>query len=463
MNFKQTLLAGAVAVSLGFVSSGAYALQEGEPNAEAQARAEARAAQRSFAERQRQTDNIDVGFRIPSPDEVERARDSRRNQAASEQVGRRIMQAFELYEEEDIPGAINILEGINTRTEYDTAYVNRFLGNLYAAGERAQDAINRLEQAIAPDILGFNDQEAAMLLVANLHLQEENFQQAVENYRRWIQFTGRMDPDVFVRMANAHMQMENYAQVVPLARKARHYQMEPNRNPYILQFASLYELQRMDESIEVLEEAVQAIPTEERWWAQLGMLYFQQERSDEALATMDLAYRAGFLSQQNDFRALAQMFSNNMIPYRAAEVLRRHLESDDIDKTARNYSIAASAYHSAREFEQANEMYVLAAENAESREDRHDYHRRRGNSLLLADNYAEAARAFNAALETAESDDDGLGRVYMSLAEAYFYTERYTDAVRAAERAARYSDQRRNAESWANYIRETAERRGVDI
>lgn len=463
MSFKQTLLAAAVAVGLGFSVQGVHAQQEGETSAEEQARAEARAAEASFIQRQRQTDNIDVGFAIPSEQEVQRARDTRRNQAASETVGRRIMQAFELYEEDDIPGAISLLEEINTRTEYDTAYVNRFLGNLYAANDQASEAIRRLEQAVQADILGFNDHEAAMILLANLHLQEENFAEAIEGYRNWLQFAGEMDADVFVRMANAHLQLEQYESVANLARKARHYQMEPNRNPYILEFASLYELQRVDEAIDVLEEAVQAIPSEERWWSQLGMLYFQQEQSDKALATMDLAYRAGFLSQQNDFRALAQMYTNNMIPFRAAEVLRRHMESGDIEQSARNYSIAASAYHTAREFERANDMYVLAAENADTRSDRHDYHRRRGNSLLLADNYADAARAFNAALESAADGDDSLGRVYMSLAEAYFYEERYNDAVRAAERAARYSDQRRNAESWASYIRETASRRGVDL
>ncbi|MCL4409385.1 tetratricopeptide repeat protein [Aliidiomarina maris] len=460
MTFKYAIIAGAVALGLGLssLSSTVYAQEE-----MSQEEVQQQERQEAFVDRQRRTDNIDIGFRIPSPSEVQQARDSRRNQAASERIGRRIMQAFEAYEEDDIPGAIEILEGASPRGDYDVAYVNRFLGNMYAANEQPERALSTLQQAVDLDILGFSDQAAAMLLLANLNLQEENYSDALRYYQRWIQFTGELDPDVFVRMSNSHLELNNYEQVIPLARKALHYMREPNRNPFVLQVAAFFELQRTADAIRVLEEGVQTLPTEKRWWAQLGMLYFQEEQYDRGLATLELAYLAGFLEQQNDFRALAQMYSNNMIPYRAAEVMRRHLESGDIESSGRNWSIAASSYHAAREFNRANDMYLQAVEATDSRQERHDYHRRRGNSLLLASNYVEATRAFTAAIETAASGDSSIGRVYMSLAEAHFYNERYAEAVRAAENAARYSDQRRNAESWANYIRSTAERRGVSL
>lgn len=460
MNLKYTIIAGAIALGLGFgtYSNTAFALEElSEEEVQQQERLEA------FIERQRRTDDIDIGFNIPSQSEVQERRDGRRNQAASERVGRRIMQAFELYEEEDIEGAIETLEGATTRSNYDRAYVNRFLGNMYAANEQPEEAIRLLNEAVELNILGFNDHAASILLLANLQLQEEKHDDALRNFQRWIEFTGEIDPDVFVRMANAHLQQENYEQVIPFARKALHYMRDPHRNPYVLQVAAFFEMQQTADAIRVLEEGVQVLPQEKRWWAQLGMLYFQEEQYDNGLATLELAYLAGFLEQQNDFRALAQMYSNNLIPYRAAEVMQRHLEAGDIERSPRNWSIAASSFHSAREFRRANEMYLKAAEAADTDSERHDFHRRRGNSLLLASAYQEATSAFNAAIETARSGDDNLGRVYMSLAEAHFYNGRYADAIRAAENAARYSDQRRNAESWASYIRSTAERRGVDL
>lgn len=458
MIFKHAIIAGAVVFALGLASPSSA--QEGEMTA---AEVEQQAQEEAFMTRARRTDDIDIGFDYPTPAEADERRNNRRNQTASERVGRRIMRALEHYEEDDIVGAIEELEDINPRGDYDTAYVNRFLGNMYAGNDQTEDAIRLMRQAVEADILGYNDQAASLILVANLMLQEERYEEALDFYQRWIQFTGEMDSDVFIRMSSAHMELGNFDQVIPLAQKGLHYMPEPNRNPYVLQVAAYFETQQIQNAIGVLEEGVQILPDEHRWWSQLGMLYLQEEEYDKGLATMELAYLAGFLEQQNDYRALAQMYSNSLIPYRAAEVLRRHLEAGDIDGTDRNWSIAASSYHAAREFTLANEMYVQAVEAATERSERHDYHRRRGNSLLLGSEYAEATRAYNAALETAAQGDDRLGRVYMSLAEAHFYNERYRDAVRAAENAARYSDQRRNAESWGQYIRLTAERRGVDI
>lgn len=458
MIFKHAIIAGAIVFALGLASPSSA--QEGEMSA---AEVEQQAQQEAFISRARRTDDIDIGFDYPTPEEADQRRTSRRNQTASERIGRRIMRAFEYYEEDDIDSAIEELEDASPRDGYDTAYVNRFLGNLYAGNDQTEDAIRLLTQAVEADVLGYNDQAASLVLVANLMLQEERYEEALDYYQRWIQFTGEMDPDVFIRMASAYIELENYEQVIPFAQKGLHYMPEPNRNPYVLQVAAYFETGQVQNAIRVLEEGIQVLPEEHRWWSQLGMLYLQEEEYDKGLATMELAYLAGFLEQQNDFRALAQMYSNSMIPYRAAEVMRRHLESGDIEQTGRNWSIAASSYHAAREFDRANEMYVQAAEAATDRSDRHDYHRRRGNSLLLGSQYAEATRAFNAAIESAAQGDENLGRVYMSLAEAHFYNERYRDAVRAAENAARYSDQRRNAQSWEQYIRLTAERRGVDI
>lgn len=456
MSFRFAVIASAVALSLGLAVAPAKAQEQSEQE-------QAQQQRESFIERQRRTDNIDIGFAIPTADQVQARRDARRNRAASERIGRRVMNAFSLYEEDDIQGAIRELEAASPRDPYDVAYVNRFLGNFYAFDERADRAIELLQGAVDADILGFSDQAQAMLLLANLNLQEENYEQALNYYEEWLKFAGNMDPDVFVRMSNAHLELGNHEQVIPFARKALHYMQQPNRNPYVLQVAALFELERIGQAVEVLEEGIQVLPEEKRWWAQLGMLYFQEEEYEKALATMELAYLAGFLEQQNDFRALAQMYSNSLIPYRAAEVLRRHLESGDIEQTARNYSIAASAYHAAREFSRANQLYVQAIDATSDRSEQSDFHRRRGASLLLASEYPEAARAFQAAVETAPQGDSNLGRVYMSLAEAHFYNERYQAALNAAQRAQGFSDQRRNAESWGQYIRMTAERRGVDL
>lgn len=449
MTLKHALITGAVLLGLGLASPAqVYAQEEDESE---------------LPETVGRSVNYDIGFDVPSEEEVQERKDNRRSEAVSERVGRVLMEAFELYEEEDIEGAIEALGEASPRSDYDRAYIGRFMGNLMASNDQSEEALENIQTAVDLDVLNFNDHAASIKLLADLNIQEGNHAEALQYYQDWIQFSGQMESEVFVRMASAHLELENYEEVIPLARQALDLMEEPGRNPYILQVAALYETQQIEEAIQVLEEGLNVLPGEENWWTQLGMFYLLEERTEKALATMEIAYLAGFIEEENNFRALVQMYSNELLPFKAAETMRKHVEEGDIEGTARNLSISASSYHAAREFEDSAEMYSRAIEATEDREDQERFYRRRGEALLLAGNYGEAASAFRNALELLPSDSSDGGRLYMSLAEALFYDESYQEAYDAAMEAAEYSDQRRNAESWANYIDTTAERRGVDL
>lgn len=410
--------------------------------------------------------SVDVGFTIPTQEEVQRARDNRRNQALGERQARAVMDAFELYEEGDIMGAISVLQGINARSDYDRAYVARFLGTMYASLEddqaQPQRAIEHLEAAVRPDLLSWSDQRQSLQLLANLYLMVEQYQDALTKFREYLQFTGEWDPDVLVRMASANMELQNYSDVIPFARKAIEHYDEPNRNPYVLQIAAFYEAGEIAEAVKVLEAGIQVLPGEEGWWSQLGMFYMLEEDYEKALATMSVAYQAGFLDRSSHYRALSQLYSNNGVPFHSGEIMKRYIDNGEIEETSSNWANAARAYRNAREFARAAEAFAKAAEVAEPGDDLAGYYRQQGSALLQAERYRDAAAPLQRAIDALPSGEDA-GNLYMSLAEAYFYSNQYRQAHRAAIRATEYSSTRRNASSWAEFIKSTAERRGVDI
>ncbi|RTE85995.1 MULTISPECIES: tetratricopeptide repeat protein [Gammaproteobacteria] len=409
----------------------------------------------------------DVGFTIPTQEEVEAFKEARRTHALGDRLARAVVEAFELYEAEDIPGAITVLEEVEPRTDYERAYVNRFLGTMYAAlpEEQAQPekALEMLQEAVGYDMLSFADQSASLQLLGNLQLQEERYEDSLQTMQTYLQFTGEWDADILFRMAAAHMELKNFDSVVAFARKANEHYAEPNRNPYVLMVGAYYEQNDIPNAIGVLEDGINAIPSETRWWSQLGAFYALNEQNDKALQTLAIAYDAGYLERSSDFRYLVQMFSNARIPYHAATVMTRHLESGDIDESQSNWASAARSYYTAREFEQAAETYSKAIELAEDTQDRVGYYRAQGDAYALAEEYRNAARSFQAALDLGPEDDSTTGRIYMSLAEAHFYSRQYRQALNAMENATRYSATRRNAESWIGFIRQTASNRGVDL
>ncbi|WP_244441614.1 tetratricopeptide repeat protein [Pseudidiomarina atlantica] len=403
----------------------------------------------------------DINYNLPSAEQIEARKNNRSNRTVSERIGRRIMNAYELYsEQEDIQGAIAVLEELDPSDEYDVAYVNRFLGNLYAANDQIEDAMTRTRQAAEADVLGWNDQAAALKLAADISLQLENYRDALKYYNQWLQFTGEADPDVFLRIANSFYELKQYDKIIQAADMAIANYEEPNKNPYVLKVASYYERKMYSDAIDVLEAGLAIMPTEKTWWSQLGMMYMLEEKIDKALQTLEIAYLAGYLDKESQIKAVIQLYANNGIPFDAAELMVKHLEAGDVEKTARHYYSAASNYEMAREYARAADLYQLAADLETDRAEKANYFRRKGTAHLRAEEYAEAASAYLKALDFGYSEP---GDVYMSLTEAYFYQDKFSEALKYVKEAQQYSEQRRNARSWESYIRSKASNRGISL
>ncbi|WP_113906494.1 tetratricopeptide repeat protein [Aliidiomarina celeris] len=411
--------------------------------------------------------SADVGFTIPTEEEVAAARENRRSYALGERLGRAVVTAFEQYEEELIRDAIATLESVTPRTEYEEAYIGRFLGTMWASLPEEEADMDRatdlLEAAVEKDVLSYSDQMSSLQLLGNLYLQAERYEDAISAFRRYLQFRGVWEPDVLFRMAVGYMELKDFPRVITHARKAIENYETPNHNPYVLMIGAYFEQEDIPNAIAVLEEGIQEIPTQIRWWSQLGAFYALNEQLDKSLSTLAIAYDAGYLDRSADFRYLVQMYANKNIPFYAAEVMERHMNNGDIDETPQYWASTARNFYTAREFERAGDVYNKAIALAETDEDRLGYYRSQGDSYVLAEEYRRAAASFQAALDIGTTDNDLMGRLYMSLAEAYFNSNQYRSAINAMRNATRYDATRRNAESWMEYIRQTAERRGVNL
>lgn len=406
----------------------------------------------------------DLGVQIPSKETVEAQKKDRKNQAAGQSTGRAIMDAFELYEQEQLQEALAILEEEYPELEqgtYDRAYMGRFLGTLYAQDEQIDRALSILKNSVDQDVLGWNDHAAALKLVGQLALQEEQYEMSISYLKDWLQFTGKLDPQILMFIANAHYQLKEYAEIVPFAREALLRSDKADKNIYTLLMASYYERKMYPKAIDILEEGLNKLPEVTTWWPQLAQFYMIEENLEKALSTMEVAYLAGYLKEENQYKMLVQLYDNEGIPYKAATVMAKHIDSGDIDATADNFATVANSYHRAKEHADAVRWYKRASDATDDAEDKGEYLRKQGTLLMLDEQYIAATEPLREALDYLEGRDEG--RVYMSLAEAFFYGGEYRQAMRYVNRAAEYDGQRRSARSWKGYIQSTAKRKGVNL
>ena len=382
----------------------------------------------------------------------------RPTQLVGPKVGKKVAKAFEAYTADDIDGALVILKDINSKKDYDKAYVARFIAVMYATkGDNEKEAISYLKKAVEPDILNEGDHGDALKLLGDLQMQTKDYKGALGNFHAWMKFTGKDDGNTWVKIAQAHYELKQLDKmIVPADKAIAAFGDKPNKNPYVLKLTSYYERKQYKEAIKVLETVILIFPENKTWWTQLPMFYLLVEDHPKAVQTLDLAYKQGFLDKESQIKTLANLYSSAETPYKAARLLEKHMTSGLVKRDDKNLSTLANAWHAAQHVGIAAKYYgELAKMTGEAK-----HYRKQGILLKQDEQFSKAIVALNKALDIGVKNK---GRIYMSIAESYFYLEKYKPAYAAMKKAMKDPKSRKSAKSWLGFIADTAKRKNVSI
>lgn len=378
----------------------------------------------------------------------------KRTKIVGPSVGKKVQKAFEAYSEDRIDDALTILLEIETSKAYDRAYLDRFIANMYATkgGTDSKKALPYLYSSIKDEELNEKEHADTVKLLADLQMQEKEYKGALENYALWMDTTCKEDANTYVKIAQAHYELKELDKMIAPSDKAIALFKEPNQNPYILKLTSYYERKQYKNSVKVLEDVIEIFPENKQWWTQLGMFYMLVEDYEKALYTLDTAYQQGFLTKETEIKTLANLYATNDVPYRSAKLLEKYIDSGLIARTDSNMFSMANAFHAAQEVKEAAKYFGETAKLSNNPK----HYRRQGMLLQQSEQYDAATVALQKAIDLGIENS---GRVYMTMAEAYFYQEKYPQATKAIKKAQEDPKTRKAARAWASYIADTAERK----
>jgi len=279
----------------------------------------------------------------------------------------------------------------------------------------------------------------------------------LKNYNAWMKFTGKSDGNTWVKIAQAYYELKQLDKMIAPADKAiAAYGDKHNQNPYVLKIQSYYERKKYKDAVKVLETVIQIFPENKTWWTQLGMFYLLVENHEKGLATLDLAYKQGFLEKESEIKTLANLYAANEIPYKSAIILEKHIDSGLVKRDDSNLATLANSWHAAQHIDKAAKYYGEVAKMTNEAK----HYRKQGMLLKQDEQFKAAIVALNKALELGAKNK---GRIQMSIAESHFYLEQYKQAYAAIQKAAKDPKTRKAARSWVSFIKDTALRKNVSI
>ena len=385
---------------------------------------------------------------------------TRRTEALSERVHRRLSEAQEALEADDHATAESLLREITelrNLSPYEQAQTNNFYGFVYIDQEDYDGAIRAFRRVIdigGPDVIGPGLYNQTIRTLAQLYMQVENFREAIVYARQWLDSQENPPPRDYVLLAMAHFQLEDWREAleyVSLAiEKAQATDVEVEENWWRYMVAAHWELEEFAEALDVTRILVTQWP-KKQYWMQLQGLYSIMEDEPRQLAAYWCMDEQGLLDRSAELVGMAQLFMLAEVPYKAAVILQEGIDNAVIEETATNYRLLAQAWQLAREDRKAVGPLRKAAENEEDDEDRSDLYVRLAESFNALSEYDECASAARQALREGKPKSEG--RTYMLLGQCLFEQEKYDEAGDAFSRAARDSETRQSATRWQNYLR----------
>mgnify|MGYP003111178813 FL=1 len=380
-------------------------------------------------------------------------------QSLDPRVAKQLLAAYEKLEAENFKGALadlnRLVQQAGEMKPFDRASVYQIRGQAHVNVDRVDLALNDFKAALAENAL---PAEASLQLrynVAQLQFQQENYKEAIRGLTEWMRATDNPGANAWFLLAAAYYYENDFKNARVPAERALQLSESRERRQFDLANMIYSELGLADKRTRLLSIMVSLWPDELSYWKQLAALYMQEERSKDALSTLELAYNSGLIKEPSDILSLAQLYSVHNNPHRGANLLAREMKNGRVARNVSNLELLSQLLSQAREHRAAIPVMQEAAALSDT-----GVLAYRLGQVLLADEQNEAAeKALTNALQKGGLDEKQRANAWMLLGTARFNEagpgerEQRALADKAFASAAEFAATRKQANGWRDYIK----------
>jgi tetratricopeptide (TPR) repeat protein len=381
--------------------------------------------------------------------------------AMSQQVYEKLAEIQELIENKDYASAQRAIEELKGRkglSDYERAQLWNISGYSYYLQERYADAIRAYDQVLAIPELPEGLKLSTLKTKAQLHFTEEDYNAALKVVRELLAAIPEPSADVLMIEGQALFQLARYDEaLVPIKTAIDMYRSQgqtPRENWLLLLRVIYFEQKEYELMIDVVKELIRYYP-KDTYVLTLAGIYSELGDTKKQLALTEVLYEKGLLNTSSHVTNLANLYLLHGLPYKAATVLEKEMETNIVEANERNLRLLSQAWYQAREDQKAIPPLERAAKLSSDGE----LYVRLAQAHLNLENWAEAAQAVEKALQLGGLKRNDTANIMLGM--ALFNQQRLTQARRAFERAAADSRSQRAATQWIAYVDSELRRREV--
>ncbi len=340
--------------------------------------------------------------------------------------------------------------------DYEEAIVHQIFGQIYIDDGKYKDAIREFNAILGKERVPESLTITSLQALAQLYLITEEYKKSIEFMNKWLAYQENPGPTPYSFLAQAYYGLEDYKNIIVNAQKAidiaQEQGLEVKENWWLLLRLAYFELGDMKKVGEVLETLAVNYDKPE-YWLQLAGVYSELGEEKKQLAAMEVAYRRGYITTENNLQNLAQLYLYHEVPIKAAWVIEKGLKDGIIEKSAKIHELLGQAYLNAQEMEKAKKPLELAAEE----KDDGDIWMRVGQVYAQLEQWKQAIDPLQKAIDSKDLKEPGYA--YMLLGMANFYTDQFDKAKKAFHKAREFKYTQKSARQWIRFVDEEVKRR----
>lgn len=286
---------------------------------------------------------------------------------------KKIQYASQLQQEDKLAEAIDVLAPLTPTAKFDQAYIARVLGVFYWQNEQEKKAIAELAKSVSLAALDKQSQWQTEKMLADIYYSDHQFSPAITHYQHLLitEYPTKSDKqraelasnknEVYLRLANGYYQKQAWKNCLT---HIRHF-VPKNRvekiQKYKIQLVSELQLAYWSSAEKTAQRLIELEPNQKMWWHQLVAAQLQQKKSDKALVNYSLAKQQGIQFEAQDYKTLSQLYSQNKLPDRAAQIMGEMFIHYPSTKSESAIVRQATYWQMAKEWDKAEKVWQQAA------------------------------------------------------------------------------------------------------
>ncbi|MDQ1110502.1 Flp pilus assembly protein TadD [Stenotrophomonas rhizophila] len=233
---------------------------------------------------------------------------------ASPKLGKQLQKMIDSYNDQKFPetlAAANEILGNSAANAYDKSLAAQLASQAAYNTDDNAAAKKYLLQVLEFNGLDNNGHFQSMLMLGQLQIQDDQLAEGLATLDKYFAETKSTKPEELIIKGQALYQLERYQEAVPVIQQAIAGATEPKDNWNQLLMAALSESGQSGEAVKQAEALAAKNPADKKAQMNLASMYLQADQMDKAGAVMDKLFKGGQLTEEREYKQAYSIYANS--------------------------------------------------------------------------------------------------------------------------------------------------------